>query len=33
MLTKIIFFELDNGGGYSLQGHHMKLEVHRDRFS
>jgi len=31
MLTDIIFCELDDGGGYSLRGHHMKLKVHRNR--
>jgi len=25
------FFELDDGGGYSLRGHYMKLKVHRNR--
>ena len=30
-VNKDDFFELDTGGGYSLRGHHMKLEVHRSR--
>ena len=30
-VNKDDFFELDTGGGYSLRGHHVKLNVHRSR--